>query len=197
MHARMRGLTPHGFTLVELMVVLAIIGIALVLSMPSWDSSVNKRRVTAAGEQLASSLSIAQTESIKRNQPFSVSFTRNSAVDWCVGSALGDAGCDCEETDPLAAAYCAIDGAPARWTNDDFPLVQMLLAEDQLPGSGDARIVFDPVRGILEPVGDRLSLRLLSGNGEFALEVRVAPTGLLRICNPDTDLATPGFSSCV
>lgn len=174
----------RGFTLVEIAVVLAIAGIALSLALPSWQGVTDRHRLTSETEQVSALLVTAQSEAIKRNRAVSISFTRNAATDWCVGAVLGDTGCDCTVTDAGDGDFCRIDEAPHRTTAAFLNDLSLVSASDQQPPGGDARVVFDPVRGILDPPGDMLQFDFESHSGNYRLRVRIGPTGMLRLCTP-------------
>jgi type IV fimbrial biogenesis protein FimT len=55
-----------GATLLELMVVLAVLAILVTIGMPSLTSLINASRVTSAANELVSSLHLARSEAIKR-----------------------------------------------------------------------------------------------------------------------------------
>lgn len=185
-----------GFTLIELIVVITIIGIAITLATPSWDQVSQKRKITNAAEQVAALLVVAQSEAQKRNQPVSLAFNRTGNQNWCVGVRLSATGCDCRVTDSSSAQYCTIDGTSHRLAATSFNSLNLTEALDTQPGSGDSYITFDPVRGILQPPGDKLQLTFESTGGYYSLRLIIGPTGLLRICNPNTDMAVAGYSTC-
>lgn len=60
---------PHatGFTLLELMVTLAVLGIFLGIAVPSFQSSLTNSRLTTAANDLVGALQAARSEAIKRN----------------------------------------------------------------------------------------------------------------------------------
>jgi type IV fimbrial biogenesis protein FimT len=58
-----------GFTLVELMIVVAIAAILLSLAAPTFREMLVKRSVQAAGETLASDMRFARSEALKRAAP--------------------------------------------------------------------------------------------------------------------------------
>ena len=57
----------RGVTLLELMIVVAIVGIFAAIGMPSMTSMVNSNRLNAARGILLSDLNLARSEAIKRN----------------------------------------------------------------------------------------------------------------------------------
>jgi type IV fimbrial biogenesis protein FimT len=67
---RQLGVLParcnQGFTLVELMVVVAIMAVLAALAGPSFIGTIERYRVSAVSDQLVSALTLAQTEAIKR-----------------------------------------------------------------------------------------------------------------------------------
>jgi type IV fimbrial biogenesis protein FimT len=88
-----RGTTPrlsacfsdvaHGFTLIELMVVLAVAAVVIGLAVPSMSQFMLSGKLRAYSNEVVASAVLARSEAIKRNQ----------SVRLCVANAAGD---DCE-----------------------------------------------------------------------------------------------------
>lgn len=77
--------TGHsGFTLVELMIVIAIMAIMMAVAAPGWIDTVRNGAVKSTGDRLLSSMSFARSEAIKRNTIVSVCPSSNSTT--CSGS---------------------------------------------------------------------------------------------------------------
>lgn len=190
-------LHKSGFTLIELLVVIAVIGISVSLAVPSWEHVIQKRNLTNATEQVAALMASVQTEAQKRNQTISLAFSHSSSQNWCVGSVVGSSGCNCNETNPESPEFCTIDGTPSSVGATSFRLLNLIEATDNQPVGGDSFITFDPLRGILQPAGDKLQFTFESTSGEFQLRLIISPTGLLRICNPDDDKLVSGYKTCV
>jgi len=186
-----------GFTLIELLVVIAVIGITVTLAVPSWEQVSQKRNLTNATEQIAAVMAVAQTEAQKRNQSISLAFSRSDDQSWCVGAVLGPNGCDCRETNPTSEQFCTVDGTPSSVGAATFKSLNLIEAMDTQPGDGDSFITFDPVRGILQPTGDKLQFTFESTNGHFQLRLNISPTGLLKVCNPHTDKQVGGYKTCL
>jgi type IV fimbrial biogenesis protein FimT len=84
--ARLRLRRPQraaGFTLIELMVVVAIIVILGAVAMPSLAGLVANQRARAASADLYAGLTLARSEAIKRNLP--VSLVPVSSANWSAG----------------------------------------------------------------------------------------------------------------
>ncbi|MES2296741.1 MAG: GspH/FimT family pseudopilin [Pseudomonadota bacterium] len=62
-----------GFTLLEVLVAVAIVGVLVGLAIPSMSALVAKQRLRGASNDLFSSLIAARSEALKRNLPVTVS----------------------------------------------------------------------------------------------------------------------------
>ena len=163
---------PHnnaGFSLVELMITLAVTGILLAVAVPAFQSNLDKRRLIGATEQLYADLQYARSEAIKRNATVFVSFT--AGANWCYGIAL--AACNCG-----AVNGCQLDAG----------VNKMVLATDfrgvTLAQTFGASMNFEPRHGL---VADNGSATFTSSTG--AISVVVGNVGRVRICSASNNLA--------
>jgi type IV fimbrial biogenesis protein FimT len=75
----------QGFTLVELMVTIAVLAVLISLAMPSFQSFTAEQRVKAATADLAATLGYARSEAIMRKADVSVApLTGGWAKGWSV-----------------------------------------------------------------------------------------------------------------
>lgn len=74
-----------GFTLLEFVVVLAVLAIVTTFALPAFDSLLASSRVRSAAGQLHAALLFARSEAIKRNQTVTLTCTSGScAAGWTV-----------------------------------------------------------------------------------------------------------------
>lgn len=103
----------RGFTLLELMVTVAIAAILATVVMPSFTGSILGNRLTTYNNELLAALNLARSEAIKRNLPVSVIRTgANWENGWNVITDLNEDGAQ-NGTDILIRTYAAL---PASFT---------------------------------------------------------------------------------
>lgn len=71
-------MSQKGFTLIELMVTLAVLAIVLSMAAPSFSSMLQDNRASALGSELQGALQFARSEAVKRRQ--SVVICRSNAA---------------------------------------------------------------------------------------------------------------------
>jgi type IV fimbrial biogenesis protein FimT len=76
-----------GFTLVELIVVVVVSGIALAIALPSFTSLVERQRVQSASSDFVFSILRARSEAMKRNANVTI---QASDSDWAKGWEIVD-----------------------------------------------------------------------------------------------------------
>lgn len=80
------GRPVRGFTLVELLIALSVLGVLVFLALPSYRTWIQNTHVRTMSDALLSGLQLARAEAVKRNGP--VTFTLNGS-DWTVTDSTG------------------------------------------------------------------------------------------------------------
>lgn len=91
-----------GFTLIELMITLALLGIVLGLAMPAVTDFAIKQRVSSQANEMMLSLAFARSEALKLNQEVRVIPRTGTATGWSDGWCVGPATINnCNHADVL------------------------------------------------------------------------------------------------
>lgn len=72
----------RGFTLVELVITVAVAGVLLAVAIPSFTQTISSNRLTATANQMVAGLTTARIEAIRRNAVLSAAAGRTS-VQFC------------------------------------------------------------------------------------------------------------------
>jgi type IV fimbrial biogenesis protein FimT len=164
-----------GFTLVELMITLVILGVLVAIAAPTMFSTVESRKLHGAVERAFADFQFVKTEAIKRNSFVRLDFNGFGAGNnWCYGFKV-NADCDCTITDPTNVLFCEIDGVAQRVTQDTYDGAVSVIAA-ATPFAGVAS--FSPIRGTTSAG----SLILGLSDGRTA-RIVVSPIGRIRICS--------------
>ena len=129
----------RGFTIIELMTVVAVLGVALAIGVPSMSSFLLNNRLVSHLNSLSSTLTLARSEAVKRNQWTVVCGSSNGTT--CVTDGKWETGwiAFVDRTTPhvippVPDFTAGVDGcaenAPA---GEDC----LLIAEAALPGAGN------------------------------------------------------------
>jgi len=71
---RLRRNSTDGFTLIEMIVVMIMIGVLFTIALPSWVSFLNNRRVGSARDEILQTLRQTQAEAVRTRREKTVSF---------------------------------------------------------------------------------------------------------------------------
>lgn len=161
----MRTSLPRGFTMVELVVALAILGLLLVMAVPEYTRWVADAQIRGAADNFAGGLRYAQNEAIKRNEQVQV------VVDPTTGT--GSWRAQLVSDGSLLQTGNVMEGAnratfvvtPAGNTIVTFTGLGLVAAQNN-----DASAPFDTIQ-IGHPVPNTRTLRVLVGGTRTGIKI--------------------------
>lgn len=185
----------RGVTLIELVVVMAVVALITVLSVPSFTAWMINARIRTTAEAMQAGLQLAKSEAVARNAR--VRFQLTSTLDnGCVVSPTGLNWVVNVDPNANAAEVEGLCGTVPDPTNAPF-IVQ---ARPAAGGSGNsqvaataASVVFNglgrpvpaPAGNITIAVTNPIGGTCTSVGGDVTcLNIVVTPAGQLRMCNP-------------
>ncbi|WP_018876564.1 GspH/FimT family pseudopilin [Thioalkalivibrio sp. ALE31] len=78
---------PHGFTLVELMITIAVAAILMAIAVPNFMNLRISNGLTTQANELVTGVSVARSEAIKRNRSVRFCRTSSETATQCAGSS--------------------------------------------------------------------------------------------------------------
>ena len=96
-----------GFTLIELMVTVAVLAILTAIALPNYQAFVLNSRMTAQANDFLASLQLARSEAVKRNAPISMNAIGG---DWANGWQITDAGGNVLRVHPALEGASSLGG---------------------------------------------------------------------------------------
>jgi type IV fimbrial biogenesis protein FimT len=147
----------RGFTLIELMVTVAVLAVIVTLAAPSFASLISGNRMTTRTTELIGALNVAHSEAVRRAQPVTLRSTNidNYSLGWTVFPDADANGSAASNTDDK-------DGLPLRVTaafNGNATITRVTRSTPPAPytytNATDARrgyVVFDSRGSITAPL---------------------------------------------
>lgn len=181
--AGQRSSSQGGLTLLELMVAIAILGILVVVAVPSFRDLLAQQRIKGAAELVQTDLMFARSEAVRRNSAVYVKLT--TGADGCLG--IGTAVCSCRPPAPSGAALCDIKTTDLSPTGGAFPGVQLSAATA-------TDLTFTAIRGAPDVINPEISLASTDITPSRQVTVKLSLLGLTSACSPNGSVG--GLSAC-
>ena len=171
----MKRLMPAGFTLIELMVALAILGIVALMAAPSFSAFLARSKLRGTAHEAIADLQYARSEAVQKNQAFRVEFSATGYEIWRMSRAT--------PTDKDASTASAPN-----------PVKVVLWGNSSTAASSGASMAvnFNPVRASATVSDGPLELSHAAMSGTLRLQVNT--TGRVELCSPGASVS--GIAAC-
>lgn len=160
-----------GFTLISLVISIAVFIILAMMVIPSLQSTLHNSRLKAASNAFAQQLHLAQSEAIERQKNIYFSITTGS--QWCTG-INENAACSCSPTN-----NCGIETT----SYQDYSAVTLSINT----GFSTNSVYFDSIRGLPNEAGE-----VTFQEGDKLVKVNLNATGQVSFCATNV----PGYPAC-
>lgn len=175
----------YGFTLIEVMITIAVLVILITLAVPAFNLA-EQRRVIGAAESALDQIQTARSEAIKQGRDIWF-VSQTDGDEWCHGISQ-TAGCDCFE------AAGAGDACEITMAGQEDPVLRTTVSTDyrNITMSGDQELRFDHVRSMVS--GARETIAFTSSPSSLQMEVQINPIGRPSACG--TNRAMGAYPAC-
>ena len=160
-----------GFTLIELMIGLVLIGILMMLAMPGYRDWIENTRIRSTSESIMNALQKARQESVRLNAPVSLVL---DGTGWSLGCVTATATCP-----------QPIESKPAK---------EGASASISVTSDNGTTLVFDPFGRRTTPAAAAGLLTLTIDStlsyDSRDLRITVNASGSARVCDPNVSVTT-------
>lgn len=174
-----------GFTLIELMVGIAIVSLALMFGLPSMTAWLQSSQIRNAAESIQSGLQLAKSEAVRRNTAVQLSLSSlggTGAPDWTVTCTTPTADCPGGGMTEIQK-YSAQEGAPSARIN---------ASQDTIAFGGMGRVTPTPAATIAINITNPNGGACMADAGPMrCLRVLVSAGGHIKMCDPALPASNP------
>lgn len=170
-----------GFTLIELMVVVALVAIVITLAVPSFREIIARNRLEGVAGEFFTDLQYTRSEAVARNANVGLEIGASQTCYTIYQESNPAAGsCDCTATPVCTGGPTAIKTVSFAGTNVST-------------NAGPLTFLFEPLRGGNSGAAS-VALGTSIGANTWQLQAEVTPVGRVKTCSPSG--AFKGYPSC-
>lgn len=172
----------NGFTMIELIVAIAVLGILMAIAMPSFVQTMGNSRIRSVAESLTSGLQYARSEAVRRNERIRFSLD-SSTGNWTVRRSDDNFSCDFGTSVVLQTrATTSSSTAVVVTTFSDVPATAATTAQVYVYGPNGSQACIDAVDQF---VALRIDSSSLAADDSRDLRIVAPPVGRARLCDPN------------
>jgi len=164
----------RGFSLVELLIVIMILGILMGIAIPNMSEWVASTRVRLKAEGLLGGISLARSHALKRNTK--VFFQFGTGASWTIGCSVPEVDRD---GDGVAECPAVIEQKGASEGGSNIALNITPNGATTVTYSGMGRLVANP-----NGSASMSQIDLSTGATATVWRLAITGTGQARVCNP-------------
>lgn len=182
--------TSRGFSLIELMVTIAVVAILMVVALPSFTSWIQNTKTRSTAESLQNGIRLAKTEAVRRSRlvdfrltaatPAMNAATSATGTNWYVQASPLLGADSTDDTYNLYVQGSSMSGANANVT---------------VTGSADT-LTFSSLGRITNAGGGPYTFDIKNANGTRDLKIIVTQSGQIRMCDPKITLSDTTPTGC-
>lgn len=187
-----RGHGQPGFTLIELMITLVILGILLTQAIPSFISWIQNQQIRNSAESILNGLQLAKAKALRSNTNTELALVASGIdpVPANVGAAASTTGTNwIVRTFQIAGTYGPNDFVQGRAGEEG--------SQNAVVTADQASFVFTPLGRLLNPPAADVLINVDSAtsyDNKRPMRIVVSPGGQIRMCDPNrVDKTNPQF----
>lgn len=205
----MHQVRQYGFTLIELMVALAVAVVLAMLAVPNFRDLLDKSRLRGATDDVVNLLNVARSNAIKLGKNVNVSV---NTTTWCAGAVDADptdshtignplplsaAPCDCAAT----TVACIVGGQNMLVASSAYSGATLSSVDNAIKytsGAAGEGLTFDAKFGSIDlsSLPGTPLLKVTSPTGRYSTQISVSPLGQTYVCVPSGSPFVSGYPSC-
>lgn len=186
----------RGFSLIELMVTIAVVAILLAIATPNFRDWMNNSRIRSASESIQNGLRVARNEAAQRGTWVRFELSSASVASWQVCQITSGTGA-CSDSDATAIENRGGTEALVKLTGSTTAASQTTTTTT-LTGGIPGGITFDPLARPFATGTTPLKRIDVAGANDAGrrLVILISAGGMVRMCDPDATLAATNAQSC-